>query len=380
MFQWSRYHEIQRFTEGIDCSLECSTASEFVKTYKMMDVKHVMKIFPIMICLSLLFFLPGCGSHATNAGPVEVTGKRYIMHTDIQIKIIDKNPREAEKTMEGAFRIFSDYEKKYSFFNKDSLLNSINRNGGISGVMPPELIKMLEASFDVSEKSGGAFDITVGPLVRLWNFSSRNPEIPSQEQIKRILPLVGYKRITLKNGRLSLKPGTLIDLGGVAKGFAVDDASEYLKQKGICRFMVNGGGNISVMGKNTNNKLWRIGIMDPRAPQEIIGYLDLDNESVSTSGDYQRFFMKNGKRYHHILDPHTGYPAYGCTGVTVVSQSAGLADILSKTFVLGTEKGMRLLAEMGCEGVFITESKITVTRGISKRVDITSKKYKVINP
>lgn len=328
-------------------------------------------VFAVLLMLAPA--LSGCSK------PVELSESRFLMHTYIEIKVVDSNTLLAQSALDGAFQIFTEYESKYNFYNPESILSKINRGQAGQLQLPPELDDILTRCLTISAKSGGAFDITVGPLVRLWNFGAQDPRIPEESQIKKLLPLVGYRRISIKEGKLQVKPGTSIDLSGAIKGFAVDRASEYLIKKGISSAMVNGGGNIRVIGKNIKGLPWKLGIVDPRATDEIVGYLYLDDDSTSTSGDYQSFFIKDGKRYHHLLDPHTGYPVdSGCSGVTIVSKSAATADMLSTTaFVLGPEKGMQLLKEMDCQGIFITGEDIRLTPGLGKKVEILSRKYRI---
>ncbi len=301
-----------------------------------------------------------------------------MMHTYIDITIIDENALEAQKEMEAAFQIFRDYDAKYNFFYPESLLSKINASQHEEVEIPPELYKMLEYCVIVSEKSGGAFNINVGPLIRLWDFNAKNPRVPEPRKIKELLPLVNAPSFYLKDGILHRRPGMLMDLSGVVKGYAVDAASEYLIKRGISGALVNAGGNMRAIGRNLNGVPWKVGIVDPRSPEEIIGQIELENMSVATSGDYFNFFIKDGVRYHHIIDPHTGYPASKCMSATILSKSAGLADILAKpAFILGPDKAKQLLQEMGCEGIIIVDSRIETTRGTDKKMKLTSRKYEL---
>jgi FAD:protein FMN transferase len=336
-----------------------------------------LNAFPkILGVLGMLMLFPAILTGCANK-PSEITGQRFIMHTYIEIKIIDDNALEAQKDMEEAFQIFRDYESKYNFHDPGSLLNKINGSDKPVHNIPPELYRMLDLSYVVSEKSSGAFNINVGPLIRLWNFGARNPEIPEAKKIQELLPQVNAPSFSLRNGMLYKKPGACLDLSGVVKGFAVDAACDYLISRGISRAMVNAGGNIRTIGRSIRGEPWKIGIVDPRSTGRILGQIRLEGDGVATSGDYFRFFMKDGIRYHHLLDPHTGYPSSGCISVTVVAKSAGVADVLSTAaFVLGPEKGKKLLREMGCEGIFITDSKIDVTSGLAGNIKIDTGKYR----
>jgi FAD:protein FMN transferase len=295
--------------------------------------------------------------------------RKSLMHTFIEIGIVTRDGAGVSAAMEGAFDIFRRHEKRYNFFDPRSVLSKLNRRR--TGKLSRELSTMLGTCLSMSEKSGGAFDITVGPLLRLWDFGAESPRIPEDREIRDILPLVDYRRITLDDNHLTLPEGVNLDLSGVVKGFAVDDACRFLRRRGFSHAMVNGGRNIRVLGKNKRGEAWRIGIVNPRNEEELVGILTLDDESVATSGDYENFFFLDGTRYHHLLDPKTGRPVSTCMSATVISPRAALADILSTTaFVLGPDRGKELLVEMGCQGVFITESGIEATKGLEGKLQL----------
>ena len=213
---------------------------------------------------------------------------------------------------------------------------------------PPETLEVIERALFFSRLSGGAFDITIGPVFRLWNF--REGKIPEQVLVQENLKRVDYRKIRVDSAHSSVflaEPRMEIDLGAIAKGYAVDRACESLQRKGIENFLVNAGGDLKVRGEKEPGLPWVVGIQHPRLPSEFIAKLRPRNAAVATSGDYEKFFVKEGERYHHILNPVTGKPARQCQSVTVMAPSAMDADALATAvFVLGPAKGLSLLAKI----------------------------------
>ena len=238
-----------------------------------------------------------------------------------------------------------------------------------------DLDAILDAGLAVSKASSGAFDPTLGEVIKLWGFDTEKPGIPDPDDMKVAIGRVGYQRLDPSSASPSVSQGrdpVWLDLGGVAKGFAVDEAVQILSESSATGGIVNAGGDLRAFGKKAGGKPWKIGVQDPDNPQELAGVLSIREAAVATSGDYQRYFEEGGVRYHHILDPATGYPARsGLRGATVIAPDCALADALATAaFVLGPEKGLKLLEEWdGVEGVLITEDgKILTTSGIGKTI------------
>jgi thiamine biosynthesis lipoprotein len=232
-----------------------------------------------------------------------------------------------------------------------------------------DLARILETAMDVSRAAPGAFDPTLGEVVDLWGFGRDDPHLPGPEEIKRALANAGYDRVP---GGQCCREGQEIwfDLGGVAKGYAVDEAVRVLLKAGVRAGIVNAGGDLRSFGVRPRRGYWKIGVQDPGNPQELAGVLEVKDAAVATSGDYQRYFEEGGIRYHHILDPATGYPAHsGLRGTTVIASDCATADALATAvFVLGPAKGLALLEEWeGAEGVLITDTgKVLTTSGIGE--------------
>ncbi len=234
-------------------------------------------------------------------------------------------------------------ERLLSKYIQDSEVSELNRSGRLK--VSPDTFYILQKSKEFSQLSQGAFDISVAPLVDLWGFTTQEHNVPNISLINSTLKLVGSDKIILheKDNVVEFKfPGMKIDLGAIAKGFALDCAVRALKKQKINSCLINAGGQVYALG-NRFGKPWRIAIQNPRKP-EITGILELQDASVSTSGDYEQFFFKDGKRYCHILNPVTGYPAdSGIASVSVIANDALTADALSTAiFVLGKTKGGEL--------------------------------------
>ncbi|MEW6041108.1 MAG: FAD:protein FMN transferase [Elusimicrobiota bacterium] len=283
------------------------------------------------------------------------------MDTEVTITIEEKSEQESRKAAELAFQEMKILDCLYNWRNPSGNLYKLNKNKIIRS--DKTLDALIKKSLEYSKLTEGAFDITIQPLIELWNIPG-NKTPPDKYSIKNALKRVNYKYIKVGKKNIRLYNGARIDLGGIAKGQIVDSAIEVLRACGIKCALVNAGGNISVIG----DKYWKIGIRHPRGDiNKILGIIEIKNQAVATSGDYERFFEYRGKRYHHIFNPKTGLPADKCISVTVVAPNATEADALSTSlFVLGAEKGLKLANELqGIECIFVNpDGKITTTPGL----------------
>ena len=247
---------------------------------------------------------------------------------------------------EAAGVVFGELERLENLLSKykpESEVSQLNKKAKLK--VSPETFFIVKKAKEFSTLSSGAFDITVGPLVDLWGFTNKNFTVPADEKIKNILNLIGSDKILLHNSDNVIEfefSGMKIDLGAIAKGYAVDCAVRKLKEKGINSCLINAGGQVYCLGKKFGLP-WRVAIRDPRG-KGVVSFLELADKSVATSGDYEQYFIKNNKRYAHILDPKTGYPAdSGVIAVTVIAPDGLTADALSTAiFVLGKERGEKL--------------------------------------
>jgi thiamine biosynthesis lipoprotein len=242
-----------------------------------------------------------------------------------------------------------------------------------------EVREVLLDARRISEWTGGKFDVTFGALSGLWKFDhDQDGTVPSRGDVLAKLPLIDYEKLIVdeRAGTAFLKEkGMRAHLGGIGKGYAVDRGVAILRERGLRDFMIQSGGDMYVAGSR-GERPWRVGIRDPRGPAESsFAALDLADGAMSTSGDYERFFIKDGKRYHHIIDPDVGEPARGSRSVTIVATRSVLADGLSTgVFLIGPDKGMALIERLpGVEGVIVTEkNNVLVSSGLARRLVVKS--------
>ncbi len=327
-----------------------------------------MKIQAIILSgIILVSSLTGCAKKSA-------TVSRPLLGTVVSITIVS-DAEDKTEAFEFAFSEIEDIESLLNPNNPDSEISMINGTGFISPVKTsPETFSLIKKSIEISGKTGGAFDITFASTGKLWDFSREEFTPPDDRRVRALLPLVSWKNISLdersKSVRL-LKGGTRMGLGGIAKGYAAGRAGAALKLKNVSGAIIACAGDIYFLGDN-NGRAWRAGIKDPRG-ESIIGTIDMkDGESVSTSGDYERFAMYKGKRYHHILDPATGYPANsGVISVSVFSSDPVISDAYSTAFfVMGLSKSKNLLASIkGVSAVIVTDDmKIHTSSALKGRI------------
>jgi thiamine biosynthesis lipoprotein len=338
----------------------------------------------------LLTFLSACTLHKEKI----YRKNKILMDTLVTITVVSNSKDEAEKAIDSAFSEIEKLEKLTDFFSSESEVSLINKNAGISGVkVSPDMLDILEKASLVSEKTTGAFDVTIGPVMTLYDFYKKIK--PEQSAIKKNLPLVNYKGLIIDRNKSTVflkKKGMLIDLGGIAKGYAADKAVETLERNGIHSGLVSVAGDIKAFGLKPNKRPWKIGIRSPRIPttpplprgskrgvkgdeggfpDDIMATIELRDMAISTSGDYERFFILDGKRYHHLLSPKTGNPAEGCQSVSVITKKGVFTDAFATgVFILGPEKGMKVLEEMGFDGVIVdSQGKVHITPNIRGKVE-----------
>lgn len=309
------------------------------------------RILAVAMCIMLAVPAVACTKKDDNQ-PVD---KQVLkMDTVMNLRVYGSKANEA---IDAANKRIDEIEQMASADIKTSDVSLINQAAGKDYVkVHPEIIKMLNTAIKYSKLSDGAFDISVGPLIKLWGIGTASERLPSDAEIKAKLPLVGYKNISINEQDSSvklMKEGMAIDLGGIAKGFTADEIIKVFKKYGVKNALINlGGSTIYTMGQKPDGTLWSVAIQHPRKDKNAgyLGIIKLPEQALSTSGDYERFFIKDGKRYHHILNPFTGYPAdAGVMSDTIIIDSNTpdcnmLADTLTKvTFVSGIEKGMKII-------------------------------------
>jgi thiamine biosynthesis lipoprotein len=269
-----------------------------------------------------------------------VTGKKILMDTYVTITVYAPE-KEAKKAIDDAFSAMSGVEKKLSRFNTSSEISKINKNPGKPVKVSPFTYQALKLAKKYNSLSSGYYDITVGRVVSLWDFNKQ--KVPDPENLKRAVESVKPNELHLyKDNKVQISKGMMLDLGSLLKGEAVDAAQKKLEQAGITKALITTGSSTTLIGEKTNDEKWMVGIQHPRKANEMLGVVEGSNITISTSGDYQQYFYKNGKRYNHIINPKTGYPQDSFMSVTIISPgSAAAADILSTAiFAMGPEKGL----------------------------------------
>jgi thiamine biosynthesis lipoprotein len=313
-------------------------------------------------CLFVAACLPVSGAGTAKAPLVERT--RFMMGTYVTV-FVGGPEREAKAAAEAALNRMEEVDDKFHAQNPDSPIYAFNNRG--TPVTDSEVLRVVRAALELSRKTDGAFDITVAPLVELWGFFGDSPRLPEPAEIEDARARVGYERLVIEDGALRrLDDRTRIDLGAIAKGYAVGEGLRVLVDMGITSALIDAGGDIYALGRRSG-ALWKVGIRSPR-DEELLGYIEVEDTAVMGSGDYERFFIKDGVRYHHIIDPSTGYPARRLTGITVVCPDPMMADAWATAlFVLGPEKGMKLVeAEPDLETIMVTpDGQVSVSSGFS---------------
>lgn len=285
---------------------------------------------------------------------------QFIMGTLVEITIHDAGKQKAENAAGRAFDEMHRLERLMSTHIDDSEISRLNKGAGDQLLtVSPEVLKVIERSLHWGNLSNGTLDISIGPAANLWRFNEENLSLPDTARLRQALTLVNFRDIEIQDSKVRLKqPGMALHLGAIAKGYAVDRAMDTLQSSGIQNAIINAGGDLKAIGTRQDRQFWRIGIQHPRNPEKMIAAFALPGKAVATSGDYQKYFMQNGTRYHHILNPRNGMPARGLISVTIIAESVMDADALATaTFVLGLDKGMELIDSLtGIEGMMVSES------------------------
>lgn len=272
-----------------------------------------------------------------------------------------------------------------SWTNEDSQIYKVNASDGKDTEISGELSGYLERILKIARDSDGAFDPTIGKLIRLWDIGGEDQRIPGEDEIRNVLKDSGYEKVSLAGNNISMDEGCSLDLGAAGKGIGCDAVLEYLEtQKDVTAALINlGGSSVMTYGNKPDGSSWNVAVTDPRAENddEYLGVVAINGtEFLSTSGDYEKYFIEDGVRYHHIMDPSTGYPAKsGVAGVTVVCDTGLEADALSTAcFVLGVEKGSELLKKYSADGLFVDEDHhVYLTDGMKERFSLLQDSYSV---
>ncbi len=271
-----------------------------------------------------------------------------LMGSRFDISIVDKDSASAEENIDLVIAEVSRIENLISDWRPYTQIGQVNSNAGIKPIkVDEEVFKLTERAIHLSEITGGAFDISFAAMDRIWKFDGSMNEMPSAENILKSVEKVGYKNIVLDkaNSTIFLKfKGMKIGFGALGEGYAADRCKELMLKKGVKAGIVNGSGDMNTWGKRPDGSAWNIGVTDPKNPTELLAVVPLEHGAVVTSGSYEKYVVFNGKRYAHIINPKTGYPATGLSSVTIFGPSAEMANGLSTSImVMGKKTGLKLL-------------------------------------
>lgn len=334
-----------------------------------MDKKLLLSLFFLLSCSNSRLYL--------NQG--------ITMGTYYRIKVYaSANPQEVfQKARVELKRL----EEKFSDYDLESEISRINQQAGLSKVkVSQETIDLLREAISISEKTEGAFDPTVRPLMEIWGFKEGKQSPPPSEKISETLQVVGWERLRIgKEGVMLERKGMELDLGGIAKGYAVDKVVELLKEAGIRQALVEIGGELYCLGSGPGSNGWKIGIQDPQSAEGIIAVLQVIDQAVATSGSYENFYIWEGKRYSHIIDPRSGFPVQNSLiSVTIISSKCMEADAWATAlFVLGWERAQEIVEkEEDLEAILIRERngkmQAWVSSGLRERVELDEERVALV--
>ncbi len=361
MLVGAEYHATLSETRILRIAL---TGSSYVCLVIRLDmIRSVSAVIAVVLTLSACSFLR----------PATTRRTELVLGTPCTVTIFERN---ADTVLDLVFDELFRLQSIFSVHDPESELSYLNSSAGEAVGVSAELFGVIGTGIAFGQISGGAFDITIGPLVKLWGIGSESDEparIPDNPAIEEAVSRVDYEDVLLLDYEkqvLLRRADMFLDLGAIAKGFAADRIVELLKGRGVQRGLVDFGGNIFAVGEKEDGTAWRIGIQNPSEPRgNFFGIVQVRDRSVVTSGVYERYFELDGKRYHHILDPDIGYPVdNGLLSVTIVAESSMTADALSTAvFVLGVEAGLTLVENFsGVEAVLVSDTnRITLSSGAS---------------
>lgn len=309
----------------------------------------------LSILILLLMVMAGSFFYTRQKPSTPIQRQAFKLNTLVTVTIYDSSN---EKLLDSCMDLCDRYERLFSRTLPESEIYRLNQ-GEIS-VVSDETASLIQTGLDYSRLSQGAFDITIAPVSSLWDFTSQEKHIPSQEELKKALSLVDYRKVHVNGTSVTFDAeGMGLDLGAIAKGYIADRIKEYLKNQGVKSALINLGGNVLCLGSHTDGTPFSIGVKRPFGQSnETISVCEITDQSLVSSGTYERFFELDGELYHHILNPATGYPYdNGLSAVTIRTDSSLTGDALSTVcFALGAEKGLLLLNELSfAEGFLVTQ-------------------------
>ena len=340
-----------------------------------------------MLCAVSL--LSGCSAEKSAALPSSVQNKSAEGSADASLSADESKSTElfamdtvmnltaygpnAPGALDAAAAEINRLDDLLSISSENGEIMKINRDG--EGSVSPDVEALLDRALDFSRETDGLFDCTIEPVMEAWGFTDQDYRIPSEEELKLLLSKVDSDQVQLTDGEVKLPPDVRLDLGGIAKGFTSARIMDIFAENGITSGLVSLGGNVQALGHKPDGSLWRIGIQDPNNLDDIFATVEIADQAVITSGPYQRYFEENGVRYHHIIDPRTGYPAdSGLISVTIISSDGTLADALSTSlYIMGPDRAASFWKEHQdqFDAIMMTnDGTVLVTSGLADHCTI----------
>ena len=339
-----------------------------------MSRKHLSNMC-IMVLISCLFIMLSTGKTKTKKQTLQIFD---VFDTYSEITVYGNG--KYEEALEECNKYLHKVHSAWSYKIPESDIAKLNAGAGVQSVEISEKTRdILEKSQEYRKLTNGCFDITTGSVSMMWDIGGEN-RVPTEEELNEALMNVGEGILRIDDNTACLtKDKAAVSLGAVAKGYAAKEVMEIIKKHNIASAVVNLGGNVYTMGRDENGKIPEVGIMDPKSPEKLIGTLSAEDVAVVTSGDYMRYFEKDGKKYHHILNPYTGMPAdNGLLSVTIVGKDPLDCDVLSTAvFVAGYSEGIELVKKFGCSAVVVTDSDMVYyTADLDDVFEFAGEEYK----
>lgn len=342
------------------------------------------KTLLLSLVLIITTLLTSCAKeNDKNTDPISRT--ELFMGTVVRITIYDSTD---ESILDKAFNRVAEIESLVSINEDGTELDEVNANSGIQPIAVSDTTyTIVKKALEYSKLSNGDFDLTIGPLVKLWSIGLEGEKVPTQEEIDSVLPLINYKNVELDDNNKTIylkEKGMIIDLGSIAKGYAADEISKILTENNVNSAIIDLGGNILAHGMKKSGDLWKIGIRNPHTDKGgIIGILKVKNKTVVTSGIYERYIEKDGVQYHHLLNPNTGYPFdNNIAGVSIITDKSIDADALSTTvFAKGIDEGLKFVESLdNVDAIFISkDDKVYITSGIKDSFSLDDDSLTLVN-
>lgn len=321
----------------------------------------------ILAILILPIFILSCSKEVQ-----KIEQSKFLFGTYISITVYDKNEKLANKAIEAAFQEIARIDKKFNSKMKGSLVERLNSGKEKTIKLDEEGIYLFQNLKSVYELSHGKYDITIGPLLDIWDFGAKEKrEIPKKEDLKRAMQHIDFSKIILSGDELSFsEPGVELDTGSFLKGYAVEKAKGVMREKGVTSAFISSISSIETINGKPDGKKWRIGVENPENPQKLLGVVELYNEGMGVSGDYQTYVEIDGKRYHHILDKTTGFPVEDKKMVVVISDNAFFSDMYSTAFFLMDIDEVLNCADKNDLGVLIVDKDMKIFKNDKMKIEL----------